>query len=89
MFAEDALVRIRPRRVTTAASIFFTIFQTFMTGTGVEDEEVEEFEVKKYKQYPPEFFDLIIIDEFIEVEQKMNQTGEVLWSISNQQFSLV
>ena len=62
-FPEKALVRIRPGRVTTAASIFFTIFQTFMTGTGVEDEEVEEFEVKKYKQYPPEFFDLIIIDE--------------------------
>ncbi len=62
-FPEDALVRIRPGRVTTAASIFFTIFQTFMTGTGDENEEIEEFEVKKYRQYPPEFFDLIIIDE--------------------------
>ena len=35
------------------ASVFFTIFQTFMTGTG-------EF---TFQGYPPDFFDLIVIDE--------------------------
>jgi type I restriction enzyme R subunit len=35
------------------ASLFFTIFQTFMTGEG---EPV-------YTQYPPDFFDFIVIDE--------------------------
>ena len=71
-FAEDALVRIRPGKVSTSGSIFFTIFQTFMTDNrhekitkflsyGVDD--VEEFELKRYEEYPPEFFDLIIIDE--------------------------
>ena len=62
-FAEDALVRIRPGKVSTSGSIFFTIFQTFMTGSGDENEDVEEFELKRYEEYPPEFFDLIIIDE--------------------------
>ena len=62
-FAEDALVRIRPGKVSTSGSIFFTIFQTFMTGTGDENEDIEEFELKRYEEYPPEFFDLIIIDE--------------------------
>jgi len=35
------------------ASIFFTIFQTFMTGEGAPI----------YLQYPPDFFDFIVIDE--------------------------
>ena len=62
-FAEDALVRIRPGKVSTSGSIFFTIFQTFMTGSGDENEDIEEFELKRYEEYPPEFFDLVIIDE--------------------------
>ena len=62
-FAEDALVRIRPGKLGTSGSIFFTIFQTFMTGTGEETEDVEDFDLKRYEEYPPEFFDLIIIDE--------------------------
>ena len=62
-FAEDALVRIRPGKVSTSGSIFFTIFQTFMTGSGDENEDMKEFELKRYEEYPPEFFDLIIIDE--------------------------
>lgn len=59
-FPDDALVRIRPgeirrhRRVPTNGSIFFTIFQTFMTG----DEENPY-----YFGYPKDFFDLVIIDE--------------------------
>ncbi len=35
------------------ASVFFTIFQTFMTG------EAEAI----YKRYPPDFFDFVVIDE--------------------------
>jgi type I restriction enzyme R subunit len=59
-FPEDALVRINPldiRRkgtVPTNGSIFFTIFQTFMSGTG---------DTSYFGDYPPDFFDFIIIDE--------------------------
>jgi len=59
-FSEDALVRIRPAeinrlgRVPTNGSVFFTIFQTFMTG--------EEGEYN-FGEYPPDFFDFIVIDE--------------------------
>ena len=77
-FAEDALVRIRPGKVSTSGSIFFTIFQTFMTGSGDENEDVEEFELKRYEEYPPEFLISSLLMSVIEVEQKMNQTGEVL-----------
>jgi type I restriction enzyme R subunit len=47
-FSEDALVRIKPneikksRKVPTNGSVFFTIFQTFMTGSGVERENVPQ-----------------------------------------------
>lgn len=59
-FEDDALVRIRPGeirsqgKVPTNGSIFFTIFQTFMTG-----ENNSPF----FGQYPKDFFDFIIIDE--------------------------
>ena len=62
-FQEDALCRIRPDeirkkgRVPMNASIFFTIFQTFMSG---DDGENEEYYFGKYS---PDFFDLVIIDE--------------------------
>jgi type I restriction enzyme R subunit len=57
-FKDDALVRIRPGsvrkdgQVPTNGSIFFTIFQTFMSG-----------EEPYFGQYPKNFFDMIIIDE--------------------------
>ena len=74
IFPEDALVRISPQeirkkgRVPTNASIFFTIFQTFMTNTTGEEEQEEnitkEEEVQyNFGQYPKDFFDFIIIDE--------------------------
>jgi type I restriction enzyme R subunit len=59
-FPEDALVRIRPSeisklgRVPTNGSIFFTIFQTFMSG---------EEETYNFGEYPKDFFDFIVIDE--------------------------
>jgi len=63
-FSEDALVRIKPKevnkkgRVPTNGSIFFTIFQSFMSGTDADGNPVPN-----YGQYPPDFFDFIIIDE--------------------------
>lgn len=59
-FAPDALVRIKPDsikkngKVPTNGSVFFTIFQTFMTG---EDGKFV------FGDYPKDFFDLVIIDE--------------------------
>jgi len=63
-FQEDALVRIKPSeirrkgRVPTNGSIFFTIFQTFMTGTDEDGNPAPYF-----GEYPEDYFDLIIIDE--------------------------
>jgi type I restriction enzyme R subunit len=64
-FGEDgALARIKPDeirkqgRVPKNSSIFFTIFQTFMSGTGADGKPAPYF-----GEYPPDFFDFIIIDE--------------------------
>ncbi|MCL2124074.1 MAG: DEAD/DEAH box helicase family protein, partial [Desulfovibrionaceae bacterium] len=63
-FPEDALVRIRPKEIQKKGyvpkngSVFFTIFQTFMSGTDAEGNPVPYF-----GEYPPDFFDCIIIDE--------------------------
>ncbi|MBF0244399.1 MAG: DEAD/DEAH box helicase family protein [Planctomycetes bacterium] len=59
-FPEDALVRIAPDeirkkgKVPKNGSLFFTIFQTFMSGTNEE---------AYFGEYPPDFFDFIVIDE--------------------------
>lgn len=59
-FEDDALVRIRPHdirkkgRVPKNGSIFFTIFQTFMSGPDNSP---------YFGEYPKDFFDFIIIDE--------------------------
>ncbi|AKJ94484.1 restriction endonuclease subunit R [Thioalkalivibrio versutus] len=63
-FPEDALVRIDPEvirkkgRVPKNGNVFFTIFQTFMTGRDAEGHSAPNF-----GDYPPDFFDFIIIDE--------------------------
>jgi len=63
-FPEDALVRIKPEdikkkgKVPKNGSLFFTIFQTFMSGPVVDGKPSPYF-----GEYPPDFFDLIIIDE--------------------------
>ena len=63
-FPEDALVRIKPNeikkngKVPTNRSIFFTIFQTFMSGTDAEGQPAPYF-----GEYPADYFDFIIIDE--------------------------
>ncbi len=59
-FSEDALVRINPKEirkkgsVLTNGSIFFTIFQTFMSGPD---------NTTYFGEYPADYFDFIIIDE--------------------------
>ena len=63
-FPEDALVRIAPDairkkgRVPTNGNIFFTIFQTFMSGRDENGVPAPNF-----GEYPREYFDFIIIDE--------------------------
>lgn len=63
-FPDDALVRIDPEaikkrdRVPKNGSIFFTIFQTFMTGRDDAGNSTP-----KFSDYPPDFFDFIVIDE--------------------------
>lgn len=59
-FDEDAMVRIRPDEIAKRgqvpfnASLFFTIFQTFMSGPD---------DSPYFGDYPEDFFDFIIIDE--------------------------
>jgi type I restriction enzyme R subunit len=86
-FPEDALVRIAPEdirkkgRVPKNGNVFFTIFQTFMSGpvtNTVRPELVEgqnttihgstssprtEERAFYFGEYPPDFFDFIVIDE--------------------------
>lgn len=63
-FPEDALIRIKPNEirkkgsVPTNGSIFFTIFQTFMSGTDAEGKSAPYF-----GEYPADYFDFIVIDE--------------------------
>lgn len=63
-FPEDALVRIDPAdirkkgKVPKNGSLFFTIFQTFMSGPPKDDKPSPYF-----GEYPPDFFDFIVIDE--------------------------
>jgi type I restriction enzyme R subunit len=59
-FAEDAKARIKPSEIKKKgsvpknASVFFTIFQTFMSGPE---------RTPYFGEYPPDFFDIIFIDE--------------------------
>jgi type I restriction enzyme R subunit len=63
-FPEDALVRIEPDdirkkgRVPKNGSLFFTIFQTFMSGPPKGGQPSPYF-----GEYPSDFFDFIVIDE--------------------------
>ena len=59
-FTEDERIRISPKSIAkrksvpTNANIFFTIFQTFMTGAEGKP---------NFGEYPQDFFDVIIVDE--------------------------
>src|SRR4029077_18588189 len=63
-FPEDALVRIEPEdirkkgKVPKNGSLFFTIFQTFLSGPPKDGQPSPYF-----GEYPPDFFDFIVIDE--------------------------
>ncbi len=83
-FPEDALVRIKPGeirksgRVPMNGSIFFTIFQSFMSRSVETEDNVRHLDAShslaaedeaynaadyNFGQYPPDFFDFIVIDE--------------------------
>jgi type I restriction enzyme R subunit len=63
-FGDDAIIRIAPdeikkhARVPKNGSVFFTIFQTFMSGKDESGEPTPYF-----GDYPQDFFDFIVIDE--------------------------
>ena len=63
-FPDDALVRIKPDEikkrgsVPTNGSVFFTIFQTFMSGIDASGNPAPYFGA-----YPADYFDFIVIDE--------------------------
>ncbi len=63
-FPEDAMIRISPAdirkkgKVPKNGSIFFTIFQTFMSGPPKDGKPSPYF-----GEYPRDFFDFIVIDE--------------------------
>lgn len=63
-FEERALVRVSPDeiakagKVPTSGAVFFTIFQTFMSGTAKNGQPTPYF-----GEYPPDFFDFIVVDE--------------------------
>jgi type I restriction enzyme R subunit len=72
-FPEDAMVRIAPEeirkkgKVPKNASLFFTIFQAFMSGPPIDGANQEIGVPRKgspyFGDYPPDFFDFIVIDE--------------------------
>lgn len=63
-FGDDAIVRIEPSEIRKKgsvpknASVFFTIFQTFMSGQDADGNDSPYF-----GEYPEDFFDFIVIDE--------------------------
>ncbi len=67
-FPEDAMVRIAPEdirkkgKVPKNGSIFFTIFQTFMSGPALGPNG-DGHPSPYFGEYPPDFFDFIVIDE--------------------------
>jgi type I restriction enzyme R subunit len=80
-FSDDAFVRVKPEdirkkgKVPKNASVFFTIFQTFMSGPGNADLRIGSLKQSEeanqeiggpgyyFGEYPPDFFDFIVIDE--------------------------
>ncbi len=58
------MVRISPADISKKGkaprngSLFFTIFQTFMSGTDAGGEPTPSF-----GEYPPDFFDFIVVDQ--------------------------
>ncbi|MEA3497795.1 MAG: DEAD/DEAH box helicase family protein [Campylobacterota bacterium] len=63
------IIKKRGGKVPTAGNIFFAIYQSITERTNINrvvditDEEMEDDVTAYYKQYPSNFFDLIIIDE--------------------------
>ena len=82
-FPEDAMVRIDPGsirqrgRVPTNGSLFFTIFQTFMSGPPKDGHPSPSF-----GEYPPDFFDFIVMTSAIAAARTTRATGAASSTIS-------
>ena len=82
-FEENALARIEPDdlrkkgRVPTNASVFLTIFQTFMSGPPVDGKPSPWF-----GHYPADFFDFIVIDKCHAAAPTTNPLGAASSSTS-------
>lgn len=89
-FPEDALVRIDPEtirkkgRVPKNGNVFFTIFQTFMTGRDATGNLAPNF-----GDYPQDFFDFIVIDECHRGGANDERTGAAFLSILRPPFNWV
>ena len=88
-FPEDAMVRIKPEdirkkgKVPKNGSIFFTIFQTFMSGPPKDGKPSPYF-----GEYPPDFFDSSSSTSVIAEGQMMKVIGVASWITLLRLFSL-
>jgi type I restriction enzyme R subunit len=82
-FEEAALVRIDPDsirkrgRVPKNGGVFFTIFQTFMSGRDKDGNPAPSF-----GDYPADFFDFIVITNAIAAVRGTKPLGAASWNIS-------
>jgi len=58
-------IKKRDGKVPTAGNVFFAIYQSLSSGNNkdITQEEMDDDVMEYYKQYPKNFFDLIVIDE--------------------------
>jgi len=59
------VIKKRNGEVPTAGNVFFAIYQSLSSGNNrdISEEEMDDDVMEYYKQYPSNFFDLIVIDE--------------------------
>jgi type I restriction enzyme R subunit len=59
------VIKKRGGEVPYAGNVFFAIYQSLSSGDNrdIPEEEIEDDVMEYYKQYPSNFFDLIVIDE--------------------------
>jgi len=59
------VIKKRNGVIPTAGNVFFAIYQSLSSGNNrdVTEEEMDDDVMEYYKQYPKNFFDLIVIDE--------------------------
>jgi type I restriction enzyme R subunit len=57
------IIKKRNGEVPTAGNVFFAIYQSLSSGATESEDEKDDDVLEYYKQYPSDFFDLIVIDE--------------------------